>query len=193
MNYMKWHKVSDYLENGECGDWVKSDDMSREVEVANMIGGRYLLWDEEGVAGLTDDVSEAVSFLRGSEELTVEEVREALEDNGWGDTIITCPDGAKATVSPCGWQIQKVEDCEYFLIYWDIPWGGENKIETLVSVLNRHAELAKEQEDEKVKIRAYFDEHQKKGWDDDSWSWYSDWHKDVFGFRPHARVCGEYV
>ena len=22
---------------------------------------------------------------------------------------------------------------------------------------------------------------------------YSDWHKDVFGFRPHGMVCGQYV
>lgn len=25
------------------------------------------------------------------------------------------------------------------------------------------------------------------------WSSYSDWHKDVFGFRPHGMVCGEYI
>lgn len=25
------------------------------------------------------------------------------------------------------------------------------------------------------------------------WSWYSDWHKDTFGYRPHGIVCGEYI
>ena len=125
--------------------------------------------------------------------LTVEQVVEMLKANGWGDTKITCPDGAEATVAPCGWEIQKVEDCEYFLIYWDIPWGGENSIERLVSTLNRHAELADEQEKSKKEISYYFEKHQQEGWDDDSWEFYSDWHKDVFGYRPHGYVCGVYV
>lgn len=25
------------------------------------------------------------------------------------------------------------------------------------------------------------------------WGFYSDWHKDVFGYRPHGVVCGKYV
>ena len=74
-----------------------------------------------------------------------------------------------------------------------MPWGGEDTLEKLVKTLNRHEELAAEQEEDKVKIRKYFDKHQKDGWDEDSWSFYSDWHKDIFGFRPHGKVCGEYV
>jgi hypothetical protein len=29
--------------------------------------------------------------------------------------------------------------------------------------------------------------------DQDTWGWYSDWHKEVFGYRPHGIVCGEYI
>lgn len=61
---LAWFAVPVFLESGECGDWVRED--NREVEVANMVGGRYLLWEDGDVAGQTDDVSEAVSFLRGS-------------------------------------------------------------------------------------------------------------------------------
>lgn len=47
------------------------------------------------------------------------------------------------------------------------------------------------------KLRAYFAEHfAGKTWDEIDgydWSWYSDWHKDVFGYRPHGIVCGEYI
>ena len=126
--------------------------------------------------------------------LTTEAVINAFKENGYQKTRFVCPDGAVAWVTPCGWgSIVKPEECEYFLIYWDMPWGGEETIENLVYTLNNHAQLAKEQENEEEQIRAYFDKHQKEGWDDDSWSWYSDWHKDVFGYRPHARVCGEYV
>ena len=47
------------------------------------------------------------------------------------------------------------------------------------------------------KIRACFAEHfEGRAWEDidpDAWQWYSDWHKDVFGYRPHGIVCGEYI
>ena len=43
-------------------------------------------------------------------------------------------------------------------------------------------------ERELPEITRYFEEHIKgKSWeeiDQDRWDWYSDWHKDVFGFRP---------
>jgi hypothetical protein len=29
--------------------------------------------------------------------------------------------------------------------------------------------------------------------DPNCWDFYSDWHKDVFGYRPHGIVCGEYI
>ena len=126
--------------------------------------------------------------------LTTDFVKNALEMNNFEDTTFVCPDGAEAVVAPCCYYGEKsIENCEYFLIYWDMPWGGEDTLEKLVKTLNRHEELAAEQEEDKVKIRKYFDKHQKDGWDEDSWSFYSDWHKDIFGFRPHGKVCGEYV
>ena len=47
------------------------------------------------------------------------------------------------------------------------------------------------------KIREYFRKHfAGKSWseiDANCWDFYSDWHKDVFGYRPHGIVCGEYI
>ena len=84
-------------------------------------------------------------------------------------------------------------DCEYFLIYWDMPLGGEENIDALVNTLNRHEELLEEQNKSVMAIHSYFNEHQANGWKADDWDFYSDWHKDVFGFRPHGKVCGVYV
>jgi len=121
-------------------------------------------------------------------------VLNAFKENNFEDTTFICPDGAEAVVAPCCYYGEKsIENCEYFLIYWDMPWGGEDTLEKLVKTLNRHEELAAEQEEDKIKIRKYFDKHQANGWDDESWSFYSDWHKDIYGYRPHGRVCGEYV
>lgn len=129
-----------------------------------------------------------------AKKLTKEKVIKAFEENGWKDTVITCPDGAKAKVSPCSYvDVKSVTDCEYFLIYWDMPWGGEDNIDALVNTLNRHEELLKEQNKSVMEIHSYFNEHQANGWTDDAWDFYSDWHKDVFGFRPHGKVCGVYV
>lgn len=58
---------------------------------------------------------------------------------------------------------------------------------------NEYFELsAIEQEEyrerELPEITKYFEEYIKgKSWEEldrDRWDWYSDWHKDVFGFRP---------
>lgn len=52
------------------------------------------------------------------------------------------------------------------------------------------------------KLREYFNKwFAGKSWEEirnneelyDNWGYYSDWHKDCFGYRPHGVVCGEYV
>lgn len=132
-------------------------------------------------------------------ELTVDTVCHLLARNRWAKTKIVCPDGARAVVTPCGYgpngygDIHSVSDCEFFLIDWDFSWSGEYNVEALVKTLNRHAELKAEHEDSKAKLRKFFDDHNASGWSDDDWDCYSDWHKDVYGYRPHGRVCGEYV
>ena len=129
-----------------------------------------------------------------SNKLTVDRMVKEFEFNFWGETIVKCPDGAMATVTPCGYgEINGIEDCDYFLVSWDIPWGGQDTIERLVAELNKHKELKEELDKDREQIRQYFNDHEKSGWDSDSWSFYSDWHKDLYGYRPHGRVCGVYI
>lgn len=131
---------------------------------------------------------------KNEQNLTVENVERLLRMNNWEETVIVCPDGARASVIPCGYgDIHKLSDCDYFLVYGDMPWMGGDKLEKVVDELNRHAELYAKQEEEKKKLREYFEAGQADGWTNYDWSWYSDWHKDLYGYRPHGRVCGEYV
>ena len=64
-------------------------------------------------------------------------------------------------------------------------------------IYNYIEEDRKYREDNEPKIREYFTKHfEGKTWDEiepERWEFYSDWHKDVFGYRPHAIVCGEYI
>ena len=76
---------------------------------------------------------------------------------------------------------------------FDVVCPDGAKATILCKILNQHEALAGQKTSEEARIRAYFDEHQANGWTDDDLDWYSDWHKDVFGFRPHGAVCGQYV
>jgi hypothetical protein len=73
-----------------------------------------------------------------------------------------------------------------------IKWVLENK----PGMIYNQAEEDKSYNEED-EIREYFAEHfEGKIWDEiepERWEFYSDWHKDVFGFRPHGIVCGVYV
>lgn len=115
--------------------------------------------------------------------------------NNWKETVIRTPDGVDVAVSPCyyGNGIPSRENVEYYLVYGDMPWMGCDSLEKLAKQLNEHANELAKLEAERAEIRAFFNEHQASGWNDDSWSWYSDWHKDLFGYRPHGYVCGTYV
>lgn len=127
--------------------------------------------------------------------LTYDFVENALVKNGFNPTSFTCDDGAEVVITPCFYEdkVERADQCEYFLVDGDLPWMGGSSLEKVVNDLNRHASLVAESEDEKKQLLDFFNQHQVNGWDDDSWSWYSDWHKDVYGYRPHGYVCGEYV
>jgi hypothetical protein len=75
-----------------------------------------------------------------------------------------------------------------------LEWMLANRPEM---IFNYVEEDRKYRANNEPKIRQYFAEHfEGKEWKDidpDDWSWYSDWHKDVFGYRPHGIVCGEYI
>lgn len=75
-----------------------------------------------------------------------------------------------------------------------IQWMFVNEPEMLY---DEAAEEKRYREENEPKIREYFAEHfEGKTWDNidpERWDFYSDWHKDVFGFRPHGIVCGVYV
>ena len=75
-----------------------------------------------------------------------------------------------------------------------IDWVLENEPSM---VYDYRAEEKKYREENEPKIREFFAEHiEGRAWrciDPEAWEFYSDWHKDVFGYRPHGIVCGEYI
>lgn len=130
---------------------------------------------------------------------TVEMMVEAFKRNEWEDTCFVLDDGSVACVSPCYYgdkypNEMTLSDIEFFLVDCNgLPYISNEKLEEVVKTFNNIHELRKTEVSEKEKLRKYFDKHQETGWDDDSFGFYSDWHKDLYGFRPHGYVCGVYV
>ncbi len=88
--------------------------------------------------------------------------------------------------------------CEKHLDYVGDDWDYYYPIYETVNAVEDD-EYREENED---KVRAFFKEHfEGKTWEEirnnpelyDAWGYYSDWHKDCFGYRPHDIVCGVYV
>lgn len=71
---------------------------------------------------------------------------------------------------------------DYYLIYGPLPWLGGN-FEQACEQLANIEKLIEENKSEEDKLAEYYEKYH--GTDEFDFSWYSDWHKDVYGFRPH--------
>lgn len=107
--------------------------------------------------------------------------------NGTTECTITMKvDGCKINIVPMG----NYGYGEYWLTY-GFERSGFETLDELATYIYNYENEKKAHENEIKKITKYFNEEISKGKGD--WDWYSDWHKDVFGFRPHGNVCGVYV
>ena len=101
-------------------------------------------------------------------------------------TIKMKVDNQEIIITPCNY----IGTPEYFLVS-SFESTGFDTIEKVAEYINNYEKHKSRHEKEISKITEYFNEEISKGKGD--WDWYSDWHKDVFGFRPHGMVCGHYV
>ena len=92
--------------------------------------------------------------------------------------------GDKVKITLCGAaDIKSVNDIEYFLMECRFPWAGYSKIEDVADLLNNWQAKIDGENDEKQELRKYYEENY--GTEKFDAGWFSDWHKDVYGFRPH--------
>jgi hypothetical protein len=106
----------------------------------------------------------------------------------------------------------QIDDCFGYYVYFSKigKCTRAEDFDDLVDIVMNHPAkqnevLAEEQRwfnENEPKVKAFFKEHfEGKTWEEirndeelyDDWSWYSDYHKDVYGYRPHGIVCGEYI
>ena len=102
--------------------------------------------------------------------------------------------GETITISPCSnTMIFDRSDIEYYMIYSDIIHSCDS-LETIAQQIVDCEETKERLTKEQLKIRAFFDKYIDTDTPDyDSWDFYCDWHKDVFGYKPRGISCGGYV
>lgn len=94
--------------------------------------------------------------------------------------------GDEVTVTPCyyGKGTPKWEDIEYFLVDAGmVNLYGDEKLEKVADTIARYEDLLHQADEQIDQLKAYIRKHGEYGSD---WSWVSDWHKDLFGHRPHV-------
>lgn len=117
--------------------------------------------------------------------ITEKDLIEKFIEARWKKIEVTCPDNVKLLITPCGYgEISSVGDVDYFLVDGDLPWLGASNITQLVETINNHAELVIEQDNEKGDLQKFYEENIENNFSQENWNHYSDWHKDVYGYRP---------
>ena len=111
-------------------------------------------------------------------------IEEAIA-NGTNEINLTIKaTGDKVKITLCSMvDIKSVNDIEYFLVDCRFPWAGSSSIESIAKLLNNWQAKIDEEDNEKQELRKYYEETYGTVKFDSTW--FSDWHKDVYGFRPH--------
>lgn len=114
-----------------------------------------------------------------------QELRKRIEAADFGKITIQMKcNGDTIVITPCCWSDESSwKTAEYFLVDSQyLPWLGADTIEKVADEIARYEELLKERTDSVNELKAYIKENAF----DSDWSWVSDWHKDLFGHRPHV-------
>ena len=63
VNPKNFHELVEEMKVMELGDWVENEDNNRYVELGNMIGAKYELYEDHEFIGGTSDVVAAAQFI----------------------------------------------------------------------------------------------------------------------------------
>lgn len=126
---------------------------------------------------------------------TIETLRFIFNNNGWSEIDYPAA-GHTVHITPCYYVSNPSEEqIEYFLMSCSaINLCGGETLDYVASVIDGFANLLDEDTTKKSHIRKFFETHIQSGvYTEEEWSFYSDWHKSLYGYRPHGLVCGQYV
>ena len=113
-------------------------------------------------------------------------INEAISSGTTEINLVVKKTGDPVTITLCSFgNIKSVDDIEYYLVDCRFPWAGSSRIDDIANLLNNWTSKIEEENSEKKQIIDYYDKYY--GTDKFDADWFSDWHKDIFGFRPHGK------
>lgn len=116
-------------------------------------------------------------------------------NNGEASVALTFADGKSETIGltaclPYGVEAAAITDAasiEYVLVggaCWAARLSDDGS--RLSDNLARAEQVRKDWLNEAAKLKAFYEKHKLDWTGDDSYDFYSDWHKEVFGYRPRG-------
>lgn len=115
---------------------------------------------------------------------TERELRRLIAEAGFEAITVTMKcNGDKVTITPCGYGAKSFDDIDFYLI--DSPTVnlcGRGTLAEVAEVLLGYADRIREDEEAVEGLKAHI---RKYGYESD-WDFVSDFHKDLFGHRPHV-------
>ncbi len=124
-------------------------------------------------------------------------IKSDIEDKGFKATEVEVTPDHKITVTPCyqGFEIKSFDDVEWYLTSDFLVDGGDSIYKLAADILNyKGLEKAQEREENKLqefyeeKIAEFYNHKSQNEWtkeENEAFGYFSDWHKDVYGHRPH--------
>ena len=115
--------------------------------------------------------------------------------NGWNPIHIN-PKGKfhSILITPCFDTDEHNENTVCFFMVDDPCINGlsTNDIDHLAKEIETYDKLYYEDIKQREELNEFYNKNiNRKPFNQDAWDFYSDWHKDIYGYRPHRRICNE--
>lgn len=113
------------------------------------------------------------------------ELAKRIEAAGFEAITITMKvNGDRITITPCGYgDLNSFDDIDFYLMdSWETNLCGGETLEYVAKTIARYNDILKEDAEGIEQLKA----HIRKHGEDSDWDFVSDFHKDLFGHRPHV-------
>ena len=116
---------------------------------------------------------------------TERELRRLITESGFKAITVTMKcNGDNVSIEPCCYaEKPSFEATEYYLIYSEsLPATGRETLDEVARYLLKYADYIKENDDDIDVLKKHIRDYGENS----DWDFVSDWHKDLFGHRPHV-------
>lgn len=121
----------------------------------------------------------------------VKKLKSLFTQSNWSKINYTLEDDTVLTIEPCSYAPTVNADTVEFFMVSGTDWAGEcdaNTIDQLAERIIKSKKIAADYEEDKQKFYDYYNKYIKdNGGTEEQWEFYSDWHKDIYGYRPRVR------